>query len=205
MKKQWAAALLVGASAWAARGADEWPAFNVDWRAGVESPADVSFLLPAPAGKDGFIQVKDGHFVRPDGSRLRIWGLNATGAAGLPATNNAPAIAAALARRGINCIRFHFLDQVGTLIAADRDDTRVQNGLACSRDGITNWQRHPANPIVRPDTNEWDHDACYKPAALFDGQCWLLWYNGRHGHLEQIGVALHEGEDLSFERRTPMQ
>jgi len=133
MQKQMIVALLVGASALAARGADEWPAFTMDWRAGVESPADVSFLLSAPAGKDGFITVKDGHFVRPDGSRLRIWGINATGAAGLPDKANAPVIAAALARRGINCIRFHFLDKVGTLIAADRDDTRTLDPQALDR------------------------------------------------------------------------
>ena len=129
MKKTMIVALLVGTAVLAARGAEDWPAFTVDWRAGVDSPADVSCLLAAPAGKDGFITVKDGHFVKPDGSRLRIWGINATGAAGLPDKANAPVIAAALARRGINCIRFHFLDKVGTLIAADRDDTRTLDPL----------------------------------------------------------------------------
>ncbi len=133
MKKPVVAALLVGAAALAARGADAWPAYTVDWRAGVESPADVSFLLSAPAGKDGFIKAQDGHFVKPDGSRLRIWGINATGAAGLPATNNAPVIAAALARRGINCIRFHFLDKAGALTAANRDDTRALDPAALDR------------------------------------------------------------------------
>ena len=116
-----------------ARGADEWPAFTVDWRAGVESPADVAFLLSAPAGKDGFVTVKDGHFVKPDGARLRIWGIDATGAAGLPAQTNAPVIAAALARRGINCIRFHFLDTTWSLIAANRDDTRALDPAALDR------------------------------------------------------------------------
>lgn len=70
--------------------------------------------------------------------------------------------------------------------------------LARSKDGITNWQRHPANPIIFPGKDKWDHDACYKPFAIFDGTKWLLWYNGRHGSLEQIGVVLHEGEDLGF-------
>jgi len=70
--------------------------------------------------------------------------------------------------------------------------------LARSQDGITNWQRHPANPIIFPGKDKWDHDACYKPYAIFDGTKWLLWYNGRHGSLEQIGVVLHEGEDLGF-------
>jgi len=27
---------------------------------------------------------------------------------------------------------------------------------------------------------------------------WLLWYNGLKGGVEQIGLALHEGEDLGF-------
>ena len=70
--------------------------------------------------------------------------------------------------------------------------------LARSKDGITNWQRHPANPIIFPGKDKWDHDATYKPYAIFDGRKWLLWYNGRHSALEQIGVALHEGEDLGF-------
>jgi len=74
-------------------------------------------------------------------------------------------------------------------------------GIARSRDGIHDWQRHPANPIVRPGRDRWDHDACYKPFAVFDGSKWLLWYNGRRGHTEQIGLAVHKGEDLGFDRQ----
>ncbi|HEY5911823.1 MAG TPA: family 43 glycosylhydrolase [Verrucomicrobiae bacterium] len=79
-----------------------------------------------------------------------------------------------------------------------RDVDHAQIGLARSKDGLSSWQRHPANPIVRPDQNQWDADACYKPYAIFDGTKWLLWYNGRRGSLEQIGVAIHPGEDLGF-------
>jgi len=79
-----------------------------------------------------------------------------------------------------------------------RDIHHAQIGVARSKDGITGWQRHPANPIVRPGYLKWDHDACYKPYALFDGAKWLLWYNGRHGKVEQIGAVIHEGEDLGF-------
>jgi len=79
-----------------------------------------------------------------------------------------------------------------------RDVDHAQIGLARSRDGISNWERNPANPVVHPDPGAWDHDACYKPYAIFDGRKWLLWYNGRHGNLEQIGVAIHQGEDLGF-------
>jgi predicted GH43/DUF377 family glycosyl hydrolase len=80
-----------------------------------------------------------------------------------------------------------------------QDEPTARICLARSRDGITNWQRHPANPIISQGMGKWDHDACYKPYALFDGKRWLLWYNGRHGGLEQIGVVMHDGEDLGFE------
>jgi len=79
-----------------------------------------------------------------------------------------------------------------------RDESHAQIGVARSKDGITHWQRHPANPIIRPGSDKWDHDAVYKPFAVFDGYQWLLWYNGRKGGVEQIGLAIHEGEDLGF-------
>jgi predicted GH43/DUF377 family glycosyl hydrolase len=79
-----------------------------------------------------------------------------------------------------------------------RDEQHAQIGIARSRDGISAWQRHPANPIIRPGKNQWDHDAVYKPYAIFDGRQWLLWYNGRKGSSEQIGLATHAGEDLGF-------
>jgi predicted GH43/DUF377 family glycosyl hydrolase len=79
-----------------------------------------------------------------------------------------------------------------------RDNDHAQIGVARSKDGLSNWQRLAANPIVSPNPDQWDHDACYKPYAIFDGSKWLLWYNGRHGGLEQIGVVFHEGRDLGF-------
>jgi beta-1,2-mannobiose phosphorylase / 1,2-beta-oligomannan phosphorylase len=79
-----------------------------------------------------------------------------------------------------------------------RDREHAQIGLARSKDGITGWRRHPANPIIRPGHEKWDHDAVYKPFAILDGPRWLLWYNGRRGGVEQIGLATHDGEDLGF-------
>ena len=55
---------------------------------------------------------------------------------------------------------------------ADVDHAAI--GLARSRDGVHDWQRLPANPIIRPSENQWDHDAVYKPFALLDGDRWLL-------------------------------
>ena len=77
-----------------------------------------------------------------------------------------------------------------------RDTAHAQIGLARSRDGVGAWQRHPANPIVRPQTDAWDADACYKPYAIFDGRRWLLWYNGRRGGSEQIGLVTNQDARL---------
>ena len=79
-----------------------------------------------------------------------------------------------------------------------RDVDHAQIGVARSRDGVSGWQRLPANPIIRPGANRWDADACYKPFALLDDDHWLLWYNGRRGGAEQIGLASHAGADLGF-------
>lgn len=117
----------------ATHGEDSWPAFTVGWPEAGSSPADVSFLLPAPAGKDGFVCVKDGHLVRPDGTRLRIWGINVTGGGALPSIQSAPAIAAGLAKRGINCVRFHSLDGRVSLIPPRSADTRTLDPQALER------------------------------------------------------------------------
>jgi len=76
-------------------------------------------------------------------------------------------------------------------------------GLARSRDGIHNWERHWANPIISPGLthDSFDNEAAYKPYALCEDQGWRLWYNGRTGWLEQIGVASLGKADLGFDRR----
>ncbi len=78
-------------------------------------------------------------------------------------------------------------------------------GLARSRDGLTNWQRHPRNPILSAPgvlgPFSWDREAIYKPAAVLEEQRWTLFFNarGRAGpHNEQIGMATHPGIDLGF-------
>jgi predicted GH43/DUF377 family glycosyl hydrolase len=80
------------------------------------------------------------------------------------------------------------------------DVNHARIGVARSKDGITHWQRLPANPIIGPGKDQWDADACYKPFAIDEPESnrWMLWYNGRRGGSEQIGLAIHEGEDLGF-------
>lgn len=82
-----------------------------------------------------------------------------------------------------------------------RDIHHANINMARSRDGISNWERHPQNPIISPSENGWDRDSDYKPLALPDpsGSRWLLWYNGRRRSSERIGLAIHQGGTLNWE------
>ena len=63
--------------------------------------------------------------------------------------------------------------------------------MAKSKDGINNWTRSE-NPIIQPSKGHFDNDACYKPSAIFNKQNnkWMIYYNGRKGNKEYIGLAL---------------
>jgi predicted GH43/DUF377 family glycosyl hydrolase len=77
---------------------------------------------------------------------------------------------------------------------------------ARSKNGITNWQRHPLNPIISSgQAGGWDCEAEYKPFLCWEekNNRWLMWVNGRRGPIEQIGVMIHEGEDLGFDDPLP--
>lgn len=78
----------------------------------------------------------------------------------------------------------------------DIDTARIC--AAKSHDGVVGWTRTPLNPLLEPDANGWDGDACYKPAALWNetAQKWMLWYNGRRGNAERIGLATCDRFDL---------
>jgi hypothetical protein len=107
--------------------------FTVDHRKALlaRSPVDVSFLLDAPAGKHGFVGAQGAHLVTGDGKRIRFWGVNITdwskGSVMIPSKEDAPLWAATLARFGVNCVRFQFLDLPTPrgLIDGKRDDTRA--------------------------------------------------------------------------------
>ena len=107
-------------------GEKEMTPFVMDWRDNDHSLIDLSFLYDGPAGKDGPISVRDGHLVKPDGTRFRIWGINITAAACFPSKEAASSVAAYMARFGINCVRFHFLDTAGpgSIFGMEGDSTR---------------------------------------------------------------------------------
>ena len=70
---------------------------------------DMSSLLVAPAGKNGRIRVKDGHFA-DDRGRVRLNGVNLVGPANFPSHEQAERMARRLSQLGINCVRLHYFD-----------------------------------------------------------------------------------------------
>jgi hypothetical protein len=104
--------------------------FVIDHRQGASSLADVSFLLDAPAGKDGFIGIRNGHLAKANGQRIRFWGVHFTdwsrGSVELPPKEDTPMWAAALARFGLNMVRLHFIDLPAPrgIIDSTKNDSR---------------------------------------------------------------------------------
>ena len=78
------------------------------------------------------------------------------------------------------------------------DIATARIGAAISKDGVTQWKRLKANPLAEPDAGAWDGDACYKPSVVRDEKDgeWKLWYNGRLGGNEYVGLVRHKGLDL---------
>jgi hypothetical protein len=104
--------------------------FTMNHRQGSNSVINLSFLLDAPAGKEGFIRVRGGHLVKPDGAPIRFWGFNLTewspGSVEIVSKEDAPVWADTLARFGVNYVRLHFLDLAAPrgMIDGTRDDTQ---------------------------------------------------------------------------------
>ena len=67
---------------------------------------------------------------------------------------------------------------------------------AYSKNGVTQFHRCKYNPLVFPTPGAWDADACYKPSALYDekSDLWRVWYNGRSGAEEYVGLAVKDGD-----------
>lgn len=81
------------------------------------------------------------------------------------------------------------------------DMFKARIGVARSLDGMTNWERHSANPILSAGLpGAWDCESIYKPFVHFDDEQdqWMMWFNARTGTTERIGVAFHPGSELGF-------
>lgn len=61
--------------------------------------------------------------------------------------------------------------------------------FASSQNGI-DWTRTSNNLILSPTKGAWDEDAVYKPSVVQIGSRYYMWYNGRSGNEEFIGLAM---------------
>ena len=93
--------------------------FAPPWDDATPGPTNISGTLDKPAGKSGFVHVKDGHLYTGD-HRLRLFGSNLTAAADFPDHETAGKVAARMAKFGLNAVRFHFLDATWGVPQADR-------------------------------------------------------------------------------------
>ena len=94
-----------------------------------KSALDASALLDAPAGKHGFVTVKDGRLTFARGGRARFFGVSLLPPTAFPPDNpRAEALADRLARSGVNLVRLADLDTplgpARSLFDDTRDDTR---------------------------------------------------------------------------------
>ena len=117
-------------------GAVEPQPFPFDWTKPTDPLLDLSRLLDAPAGRDGFIRVNGARLVKPDGSRLRFWGINLSGPHCFPDKDLAAQTAADFARFGFNVVRFHHMDAewgARNIFRPDLDHTRELNAESLDR------------------------------------------------------------------------
>lgn len=90
---------------------DEWYPFVLSENLSLDSPANIGkLILNAPAGKHGFVKVKDSHFYFEDGTRAKFWGTNLCFSACFPTKEQAESMANRLAFFGFNAVRLHHMD-----------------------------------------------------------------------------------------------
>lgn len=84
--------------------------FVMPWDDASHTVIDVGALNPVPAGINGFITAKDGHFYDERGNRVRFLGVNIAADAAFPTKDDAEKVAARLHKYGINIVRLHHMD-----------------------------------------------------------------------------------------------
>ena len=101
--------LLSSALLSAARAADERFPFVIPGDDASPSITNLAAQPPRPAGSDGFVRIRDGHFFT-DAGRFRVWGVNTCFDADFPTHDDAEKVAAHMAKLGINAVRMHHHD-----------------------------------------------------------------------------------------------
>ena len=159
-----------------------WIPFTLPWDA---APVDVSFLNHRPAGKFGFVTVRDGQFVLSDtGQPIRFWGTCFSAGANFPTHDQAEKIAKRLAKFGVNIVRTHHADAKWAglhFFKPDADNTRTfdSEGLdrfdymiyCLKREGIYIYLDQLVNRYFKPGDGVdavAQLGACAKPYSNFD-------------------------------------
>ncbi len=110
--------------------------FVMPWDDSSKSIVDSSSLNPAPAGVNGRLHAKNGHFYDDKGTRVRFLGVNIGADAAFPSHADSRKVAARLHKYGFNIVRLHHMDTdwAGTsLIDRTFDDTQHFNREALDR------------------------------------------------------------------------
>ncbi|MCK4283892.1 MAG: hypothetical protein KAX44_06215, partial [Candidatus Brocadiae bacterium] len=88
-----------------------WIEYGADTLTTRGTMGDMSRFNERPAGRHGFLTVKGDQFTFEDGTGpFRFWGVAIAGDASLPDKETAGAVAGRLAAMGVNCVRFHHLE-----------------------------------------------------------------------------------------------
>ena len=87
-----------------------WFEFVIPGLDATQTPVDMSFLNPKPAGEDGYVRIEGDRFFDGAGNHLRLLGTNLTFSSAFPDKEVAPKIAAHLRKLGVNVVRFHHMD-----------------------------------------------------------------------------------------------
>jgi hypothetical protein len=86
--------------------------FVLPWDDSAATATSLAHWHADPAGSRGYVTVDEaGHFAEgPQGPRIRFLGVNIGASAAFPAKNMADAVAARMAKFGINAVRFHHME-----------------------------------------------------------------------------------------------
>jgi len=110
--------------------------FVLPWDDASSGVTDLSGWLRGPAGASGAVRAgSDGHLYA-GGERIRFFGVDLAFSANLPREEDAPRLAARLARFGVNIVRFHILDMrrfPDGLLAREGKDSRALDPEALDR------------------------------------------------------------------------
>jgi hypothetical protein len=96
---------------------------------------DWSGLLDAPAGKHGFLQVKEGKFVFENGTPVKFWGTNLVAKDIFASHQEMDSLASRLAKMGANMLRLHHMDAPWSVpnIFGNKKGTRSLDSAALDR------------------------------------------------------------------------